>query len=211
MQIPLNSSAPDMTDGSVFQGVIRCVCSHFHESFIAASHAIKAKVIPGTCSSRGWNSRQRPSSRNLCIKYDPGMGRQPRLIQSLNNGSGMNKAYVHGYDPREGRRLQDQASTLVELLHSDTTYPAGSRVLEAGCGVGAQTLTLSRNSPGASITSLDISRASVLQAGERLRRQALRILIFWRRMYFIFPSIPNPSTTSSSALSSSTSPGRWRL
>jgi len=47
----------------------------------------------------------------------------------------MNKAYVHGYDPRESRRLQDQATTLVQLLHSDTSYPAGSRVLEAGCGV----------------------------------------------------------------------------
>ncbi|MEQ8204514.1 MAG: SAM-dependent methyltransferase, partial [Smithellaceae bacterium] len=59
----------------------------------------------------------------------------------------MNKAYVHGYDQRENIRLQDQASTLVELLHSDTTYPAGSRVLEAGCGVGAQTITLAKNSP----------------------------------------------------------------
>jgi cyclopropane fatty-acyl-phospholipid synthase-like methyltransferase len=55
--------------------------------------------------------------------------------------------YVHGYDPRENIRLQDQAYTLVQLLHSDTTYPAGSKVLEAGCGVGAQTITLARNSP----------------------------------------------------------------
>ena len=30
----------------------------------------------------------------------------------------MTGAYVHGYDPRENLRLQDQASTLVELLHS---------------------------------------------------------------------------------------------
>lgn len=50
--------------------------------------------------------------------------------------------YVHGYDIRERRRLQDRASTLVALLHSDTRYPDGSRVLEAGCGVGAQTVTL---------------------------------------------------------------------
>jgi cyclopropane fatty-acyl-phospholipid synthase-like methyltransferase len=55
--------------------------------------------------------------------------------------------YVHGYDQRETLRLQDQASTLVELLHSDTFYPAGSRVLEAGCGVGAQTITLARKEP----------------------------------------------------------------
>ena len=42
------------------------------------------------------------------------------------------RSYVHGYDPRENLRLQDQAATLAELLHSDTAYPAGSRVLEAG-------------------------------------------------------------------------------
>ena len=76
----------------------------------------------------------------------------------------MNKAYVHGYHPRENLRLQDQASTLVELLHADTAYPAGSRVLEAGCGVGAQTVTLAKNSPNALITSIDISGESVAAA-----------------------------------------------
>ena len=78
----------------------------------------------------------------------------------------MKHTYVHGYDPRENLRLQDQASTLEELLHSDTTYAAGSRVLEAGCGVGAQTVTLAANSPKALITSIDISEASVRQARE---------------------------------------------
>ena len=73
-------------------------------------------------------------------------------------------AYVHGYDPRENLRLQDQATTLVDLLHSDTAYPAGSRVLEAGCGVGAQTATLARNSLGARITSVDISAPSIAAA-----------------------------------------------
>jgi ubiquinone/menaquinone biosynthesis C-methylase UbiE len=76
----------------------------------------------------------------------------------------MNDRYVHGYDPRESVRLQDQASTLVELLHSDTSYPPGSRVLEAGCGVGAQTVALARNSPDSVITSVDISKSSVAQA-----------------------------------------------
>jgi ubiquinone/menaquinone biosynthesis C-methylase UbiE len=85
----------------------------------------------------------------------------------------MNNAYVHGYDPLENIRLQDQASTLVELLHSDTSYPAGSRVLEAGCGVGAQTVTLARNSPNALITSIDISEASVSEARRRVAEAAL--------------------------------------
>jgi ubiquinone/menaquinone biosynthesis C-methylase UbiE len=76
----------------------------------------------------------------------------------------MDKAYVHGYDGREIRRLQDQANTLVELLHFDTVYQAGSRILEAGCGVGAQTVTLARNSPKASFTSIDISKESIDEA-----------------------------------------------
>ena len=76
----------------------------------------------------------------------------------------METRYVHGYEQRENIRLQDQATTLVELLHADTTYPAGSRVLEVGCGVGAQTLTLARQSPDAAITAIDISAASVAEA-----------------------------------------------
>ncbi len=83
----------------------------------------------------------------------------------------MAKAYVHGYDLRENTRLQDQATTLVDLLHSDTAYPERSRILEAGCGVGAQTVTLAGNSPGASFVSVDISENSLAQ-GERIVRSA---------------------------------------
>jgi protein-L-isoaspartate O-methyltransferase len=85
----------------------------------------------------------------------------------------MNQTYVHGYHPRENVRLQDQASTLLELLHADTAYPAGSRVLEAGCGVGAQTVALARNSPKAQITSVDISEASVAQARAKVAAAGL--------------------------------------
>ena len=102
----------------------------------------------------------------------------------------MNKAYVHGYDPRESRRLQDQATTLVQLLHSDTSYPAGSRVLEAGCGVGAQTLTLSRNNPEASIISMDISRASVLQARGKVEEAGIENIDFLQADIFRLPFDP---------------------
>lgn len=80
----------------------------------------------------------------------------------------MGNSYVHGYDVRENTRLQDQAATLVELLHADTAYPPGSTVLEAGCGVGAQTVTLAANSPQANITSIDISAQSVAEAKKRV-------------------------------------------
>lgn len=75
--------------------------------------------------------------------------------------------YVHGYSERESVRLSDQANTLEELLHSDTKFPAGSKVLEAGCGIGAQTVILSKNSPQAKITSIDISEDSLKLAKER--------------------------------------------
>jgi len=80
----------------------------------------------------------------------------------------MSKTYVHGYDPRENIRLQDQASTLVELLHGDTSYPPSSHVLEAGCGVGAQTITLAGNNSLTQFTSIDISERSIAEAKTRI-------------------------------------------
>ncbi len=102
----------------------------------------------------------------------------------------MNKAYVHGYDQRENTRLQDQASTLVELLHHDTSYPAGSRVLEAGCGVGAQTVTLARNSPNASITSIDISASSLAAAKRTVAAAGLTNVRFEQADIFSLPYGP---------------------
>jgi ubiquinone/menaquinone biosynthesis C-methylase UbiE len=99
----------------------------------------------------------------------------------------MTKTYVHGYDHRENTRLQDQASTLVELLHADTVYPAGSRVLEAGCGVGAQTLTLAKNSPAASITSIDISETSVAEARSKILAAGFTNVQFERADLFNLP------------------------
>jgi SAM-dependent methyltransferase len=80
----------------------------------------------------------------------------------------MTDKYVHGYTAREGERLLDQAATLEDFLLADTRYPEGSRVLEAGCGVGAQTAILARNNPGARFTSVDISEASLRAARERV-------------------------------------------
>lgn len=76
----------------------------------------------------------------------------------------MSNDYVHGYSPLENERLCDQASALMDMLHCDTAYPAGQSVLEAGCGVGAQTLALAKNSPGAMITAVDISKESLDEA-----------------------------------------------
>lgn len=88
-------------------------------------------------------------------------------------GSSVVSDYVHGYSERETERLRDQAATVRDLLHEGTRYPSGSEVLEAGCGVGAQTITLARNSPAARFLSVDISGESLAQARETARRAGL--------------------------------------
>ena len=88
----------------------------------------------------------------------------PRTLAGVSERGTGDGSYVHGYHEREALRLRDQAGTLVDLLHADTAYPPASRVLEAGCGVGAQSVVLAGTSPGASIVSIDVSRASVAAA-----------------------------------------------
>lgn len=102
----------------------------------------------------------------------------------------MTTAYVHGYHDRENQRLRDQAASLVDLLHHDSRYAAGSRVLEAGCGVGAQTVTLARNSPEAFITSIDVSETSLAAAAAAVQAAGLTNVTFQRADLFTRPFPP---------------------
>jgi SAM-dependent methyltransferase len=102
----------------------------------------------------------------------------------------VSEAYVHGYHPRENERLQDQAGTLVDLLHSDTSYPPGSVVLEAGCGVGAQTVTLAQRSPRARFTSVDVSTDSLAQAKRAADEAGLTNVQFQQADIFALPFAP---------------------
>jgi len=99
----------------------------------------------------------------------------------------MSDKYVHGYHPRENERLHDQAGTLVDLLHSDTKYARGSSVLEAGCGVGAQTVTLAQRSPDARFMSVDVSADSIAEARRRADRAGLTNVEFRRADIFALP------------------------
>jgi ubiquinone/menaquinone biosynthesis C-methylase UbiE len=102
----------------------------------------------------------------------------------------MKRNYVHGYDRRARTRLQDQADAVADLLHSDTDYPAGSSVLEAGCGVGSQTVSLARNSPGARITSVDISAASLGEARAKVEAAGLGNVEFRQADVYALPFEP---------------------
>ncbi len=102
----------------------------------------------------------------------------------------LTERYVHGYQSRENERLQDQASTLTDLLHRDTSYPAGSHVLEVGCGVGAQTVALARRSPDAHFTSIDVSAESIAQAKKVTDAAGLANVRFQQADIFALPFAP---------------------
>ncbi len=102
----------------------------------------------------------------------------------------MTQTYVHGYHARENERLQDQADTLVELLHSDTAYAAGSTVLEVGCGVGSQTVTLAARSPDAQFISIDVSRTSLAEARRRVGNAGFTNVEFRQADIFALPFGP---------------------
>lgn len=99
----------------------------------------------------------------------------------------MNRDYVHGYDRRANVRLQDQADAVLELLHSDTAYPEGSVVLEAGCGVGAQTVTLARRSPDARFVAVDIAAASLAAAKAKTDAAGITNVRFQQADVFALP------------------------
>jgi SAM-dependent methyltransferase len=60
-------------------------------------------------------------------------------------------------------------------------------VLEAGCGVGAQTVTLARRSPNARFTSIDVSADSIAEAKRRADRGGLTNVEFRQADIFALP------------------------
>lgn len=72
--------------------------------------------------------------------------------------------YVHGYSQKEASRLNDQANALDNLLHCDSLFPSETLILEAGCGVGAQTRIIAAKNPDSHFISVDISEPSLQMA-----------------------------------------------
>ena len=75
--------------------------------------------------------------------------------------------YVHGYSADESERLNAQAGILSGFIHGKAIFAPGSRVLEAGCGVGAQTIQLAQRNPDVSFLSIDCSADSLAVARSR--------------------------------------------
>ncbi len=95
--------------------------------------------------------------------------------------------YVHGYSEKESLRLNDQASTLEELLHHDSIFTKGSFVLEAGCGVGAQTKIIAAKNPGSEFISIDLSEESILEAQKMISSVGIKNVEFKQADIFNLP------------------------
>jgi ubiquinone/menaquinone biosynthesis C-methylase UbiE len=74
--------------------------------------------------------------------------------------------YIHGFSADEQARLVRQARMFESTLFSHIDYSSATRLLEVGCGVGAQTEILLRRFPELHVTGVDRSPAQ-LAAAER--------------------------------------------
>lgn len=76
--------------------------------------------------------------------------------------------YVHGFTPEEQDRLHRQARFMEHRVHVGLPFHRSRRLLEVGCGVGAQTEILLRHFPELHVTGLDASKANLARAREYL-------------------------------------------
>ncbi|MDO8473386.1 MAG: methyltransferase domain-containing protein [Dehalococcoidia bacterium] len=77
--------------------------------------------------------------------------------------------YIHGFSKDEQNRLYSQARFLEPMVFADVDFSGRRRVLEVGCGVGAQTQILLERFPGITVQAVDLSAAQVERASEHLR------------------------------------------
>jgi len=79
--------------------------------------------------------------------------------------------YIHGFDPTEQKRLIHQAEFLEPFIYSGIDLDFKERLLEVGCGVGAQSKILLRRFPKLKIDALDISNAQLEVAKKYLKKE----------------------------------------
>ena len=96
----------------------------------------------------------------------------------------MNK-YVHGYSDYEANRLHDQADSLSDLLHYDSVWEKGSIILEAGCGIGAQTKIVAPKNKYSKFISIDISLESLDQARKVADSNNINNVLFQEANIFV--------------------------
>lgn len=77
-------------------------------------------------------------------------------------------AYIHGFSPTEQARLTRQARIAEHTVFRNIDYSGARRLLEVGCGVGAQTEILLRRFPDLHVTGVDLSESQLAAAEQNL-------------------------------------------
>jgi len=85
--------------------------------------------------------------------------------------SGIAPGYLHGYSPQEQERLYQQARFLEHSVFDQIDFSKQSKILEVGCGVGAQTEILLERFPQLQISGVDSSAKQIQKAKQRLKKE----------------------------------------
>lgn len=88
--------------------------------------------------------------------------------------------YLHGFDKKEQDRLIHQAQFLERDIYAGVEFKKVSRLLEVGCGVGAQSKILLKHFPKMKITGVDFSETQLHVAKRYLKKsiQDKRVELF---------------------------------
>lgn len=123
--------------------------------------------------------------RDSCSKILNQISQLENRIQVINEDQFKN--YIHGYSQAETRRLNDQASAISEFLHWDSVWKEESLILEAGCGVGAQTKIIAQKNPQSKFIAIDHSKKSLEKAKESIHQLKIENVEFRQADLFNLP------------------------
>lgn len=93
----------------------------------------------------------------------------------------MSSGYIHTFSAEEQARLVAQAAFLEPYIFPTIDFAGCARVLEVGCGVGAELQILHRRFPQVRLTGLDFSETQLAKARELLRAELAAGFVELRR------------------------------
>jgi ubiquinone/menaquinone biosynthesis C-methylase UbiE len=108
-----------------------------------------------------------PLLSELAISLAFSLARQADHL--LKNEMAQKAKYIHGFDSTEQKRLIDQAEFLEPYVYEGVDLEFKERLLEVGCGVGAQSKILLRRFPKLKIVGFDLSPAQLQMAHKYLQ------------------------------------------